>query len=71
MKTLINKSIDFVYFPFTSESDDTSTKKFEDKGEQNISNDTLDDLLKSLGKEILKRKNSIVAWIRTNFTRNY
>jgi uncharacterized protein with von Willebrand factor type A (vWA) domain len=56
MKTLINKSIDFVYFPFTSESDDTSTKKFEDKGEQNISNDTLDDLLKSLGKEILKEK---------------
>ena len=56
MKTLINKSIDFVYFPFTSESDNTSTKKFEDKGEQNISNDTLDDLLKSLGKEILKEK---------------
>jgi uncharacterized protein with von Willebrand factor type A (vWA) domain len=56
MKTLINKSIDFVYFPFTSESDDTKTKKFEDKGEQNISNDTLDDLLKSLGKEILKEK---------------
>ena len=56
MKTLINKSIDFVYFPFTSESDDTTTKKFEDKGEQNISNDTLDDLLKSLGKEILKEK---------------
>ncbi|HVP82530.1 MAG TPA: VWA domain-containing protein [Nitrososphaeraceae archaeon] len=56
MKTLVNKSIDFVYFPFTSESDDTTTKKFEDKGEQNISNDTLDDLLKSLGKEILKEK---------------
>jgi len=56
MKTLINKSIDFVYFPFTSESDDTTTKKFEDKGEQNLSNDTLDDLLKSLGKEILKEK---------------
>jgi uncharacterized protein with von Willebrand factor type A (vWA) domain len=56
MKTLISKSIDFVYFPFTSESDDTTTKKFEDKGEQNISNDTLDDLLKSLGKEILKEK---------------
>jgi uncharacterized protein with von Willebrand factor type A (vWA) domain len=56
MKTLINKSIDFVYFPFTSESDDTTTKKFEYKGEQNISNDTLDDLLKLLGKEILKEK---------------
>ncbi len=56
MKTLVNKSIDFVYFPFTSESDDTTTKKFEDKGEQNISNDTLNDLLKSLGKEILKEK---------------
>jgi uncharacterized protein with von Willebrand factor type A (vWA) domain len=57
MKTLINKSIDFVYFPFTSELDDTTTtKKFEDKGEQNISNYTLDDLLKSLGKEILKEK---------------
>jgi len=56
MKTLFNKSIDFVYFPFTSESDNTSNKKFEDKGEQNISNDTLDDLLKSLGKEILKEK---------------
>ena len=56
MKTLANKSIDFVYFPFTSESDNTSTKKFEDQGEQNISNDTLDDLLKSLGKEILKEK---------------
>ena len=56
MKTLTNKSIDFVYFPFTSESDNTSTKKFEDQGEQNISNDTLDDLLKSLGKEILKEK---------------
>jgi len=56
MKTLANKSIDFVYFPFTSESDNTSTKKFEDQGEQNISNDTLDDLLKALGKEILKEK---------------
>ena len=56
MKTLVNKSIDFVYFPLTSESDDTTTKKFEDKGEQNIRNDTLDDLLKSLGKEILKEK---------------
>ena len=56
MKTLTNKSIDFVYFPFTSESDNTSNKKFEDQGEQNISNDTLDNLLKSLGKEILKEK---------------
>jgi uncharacterized protein with von Willebrand factor type A (vWA) domain len=55
---ILNKSIDFIYFPFTkeSESDHTSNKKFEDQGQQNISNDILDDLLKSLGKEILKEK---------------
>ncbi|MGI9011498.1 MAG: VWA domain-containing protein [Nitrososphaeraceae archaeon] len=53
---ILNKSIDFIYFPFTKESDTTSNKKFEDQGEQNISNDILDDLLKSLGKEILKEK---------------
>ncbi len=53
---ILNKSIDFVYFPFTKESDHTSNKKFEDQGEQNISNDILNDLLKSLGKEILKEK---------------
>lgn len=53
---ILNKSIDFIYFPFTKESDPTSNKKFEDQGEQNISNDILDDLLKSLGKEILKEK---------------
>ena len=53
---ILNKSIDFVYFPFTKESDQTSNKKFEDQGEQNISNDILNDLLKSLGKEILKEK---------------
>ncbi|MGZ5509277.1 MAG: VWA domain-containing protein [Nitrososphaeraceae archaeon] len=53
---ILNKSIDFVYFPFTKESDHTSNKKFEDQGKQNISNDILNDLLKSLGKEILKEK---------------
>ncbi|MGZ5485703.1 MAG: hypothetical protein ACXWFB_07325 [Nitrososphaeraceae archaeon] len=53
---ILNKSIDFVYFPFTKESDQTPNKKFEDQGEQNISNDILNDLLKSLGKEILKEK---------------
>ena len=53
---ILNKSIDFIYFPFTKESDHTSNKKFEDQGEQNINNDILDDLLKSLGKEILKEK---------------
>ena len=53
---ILNKSIDFIYFPFTKESDHTSNKKFEDQGEQNISNDILYDLLKSLGKEILKEK---------------
>ena len=51
-----NKSIDFIYFPFTKESDKTSNKKFEEQGEHNINNDILDDLLKSLGREILKEK---------------
>jgi len=57
MKIFTNKSIDFIYFPFTKESDKTSNKKFEEVGEQNISNDMFDDdLLKSLGREILKEK---------------
>ena len=71
MKIFTNKSIDFIYFPFTKESDKTSNKKFEDQGEHNISNDILDDLLKSLGREILKEKTPSVARIRTNFTRDY
>src|ERR687897_1423499 len=45
MKIFTNKSIDFIYFPFTKDPDKTSNKKFED-----------DDLLKSLGREILKEK---------------
>ena len=50
-----NKSIDFIYYPFTKE-DNTANKKFEDLEERNISNDTFDDLLKSLGREVLKEK---------------
>ena len=56
MKMFTNKSTDFIYFPFTKESDKTSNKKFEEQGEHNINNDILDDLLKSLGREILKEK---------------
>ena len=56
MKIFSNKSIDFIYFPFTKESDQTLTKKFEDQGKHNISNEILDDLLKSLGREILTEK---------------
>src|SRR5687768_4959014 len=57
MKIFTNKSIDYIYFPFTKDADKTSNKKFEDLGEHNISNDMFDDdLLKSLGREILKEK---------------
>lgn len=57
MKIFTNKSIDYIYFPFTKEPDKTSNKKFEELGEHNISNDMFDDdLLKSLGREILKEK---------------
>src|SRR5215207_5048000 len=56
MKMFTTKSIDFIYYPLTKELDNTSNKKFEDVGEHNIRNDTFDDLLKSLGREILKEK---------------
>ena len=56
MNSHMNKSKDFIYFPFKKESSNTSNKKFEDQGEQNLSLELLEDLLKSIGREILKER---------------
>ena len=52
----MNKSKDFIYFPFKKEASNTSNEKFEDQREQDISNELLEDLLKSIGREILKER---------------
>ena len=52
----MNKSKDFIYFPFKKEASNTSNEKFEDQREQDISQELLEDLLKSIGREILKER---------------
>jgi len=52
----MNKSKDFIYFPFKKEASNTSNEKFEDQAEQDISHELLEDLLKSIGREILKER---------------
>ena len=52
----MNKSKDFIYFPFKKEASNNSNEKFEDQREQDISHELLEDLLKSIGREILKER---------------
>ena len=52
----MNKSKDFIYFPFKKEEFNTSNEKFEDQEEQDIGHELLEDLLKSIGREILKER---------------
>jgi len=57
MNPHMHNSKDFIYFPLKKESsNNTSNKKFEDQGEQNINLDLLEDLLKTIGREILKER---------------
>ena len=57
MNPHMHNSKDFIYFPFQKESaNNTSNKKFEDQGEQNINPDLLEDLLKTIGREILRER---------------
>lgn len=57
MNLHMNNAKDFIYFPFKKESsNNTSKKKFEDQEEQNLSPELLEDLLKSVGREILKER---------------
>jgi hypothetical protein len=52
----MHNSKDFIYFPFQKESaNNTSNKKFEDQGEQNINPDLLEDLLKTIRINIRKK----------------
>ena len=51
----MTKPKDFIYFPFNKEeSSNTLNKKLEDQGEQNLSLELIEDILKSIGREILK-----------------
>jgi len=52
----MNKSKKFVYFPVKKDLSDISNEITEDKGEQNISHELLEDLLKSIEREILKER---------------
>ena len=54
MKVQYNTGKDFIYFPFDDKLDGTQRK--EDEDEQNLSNETLDELLKTVGREVLKER---------------
>ena len=57
MNHIMTKPKDFIYFPFNKEeSSNTLNKKLEDQGEQNLSLELLEDILKSIGREILKER---------------
>ena len=52
----MNKSKKFVYFPVNKDLSNISNEKTEDQGEQNLSHELLEDLLKSIEREILKER---------------
>ncbi|MGE0242315.1 MAG: VWA domain-containing protein [Nitrososphaeraceae archaeon] len=52
----MNKSKKFVYFPIKEDISDISNEKTEGQREQNLSHELLEDLLKSIGREILKER---------------
>lgn len=54
MKVQYNTGKDFIYFPFDDKLDGTQRK--EDEDEQNLSNEALDELLKTVGREVLKER---------------
>jgi uncharacterized protein with von Willebrand factor type A (vWA) domain len=57
MNHIMTKPKDFIYFPFNKEEpSNTLNKKLEDQGEQNLSLELLEDILKSIGREILKER---------------
>ncbi|HET7644512.1 MAG TPA: VWA domain-containing protein [Nitrososphaeraceae archaeon] len=52
----MNQSKKFVYFPVNKDLSNISNEKTEGQGEQNLSHELLEDLLKSIEREVLKER---------------